>query len=321
MSNTFETLYREMLRIRLIEESIAAAYGDQEMRCPVHLSIGQEAPAVGVCQALRREDVVLSGHRCHAHYLAKGGALKPMIAELYGKSSGCTGGKGGSMHLVDIAAGFLAAAPIVASTIPIAVGTAFSAKRHGIDRVTAVFFGEGATEAGAFHESLNLAALHNLPIVFVCENNFYSVYSPLDVRQPDGREISDVARSLGVTSGSHDGNDVSACFSAASAAIAHARDGNGPFFLEFATYRWREHCGPNVDDDLGYRPPDETAAWRSKCPIFLAEEHMSASGSDIETMKLVARAEITKEIAEAFEFARTSDFPDVSNAYQRVYAR
>lgn len=320
MSHMLETLYREMLRIRLIEESIATAYSDQEMRCPVHLSIGQEAPAVGVCKALKPDDVVMSGHRCHAHYLAKGGALKPMIAELYGKSTGCTGGKGGSMHLIDVAAGFLAAAPIVASTIPIAVGTAFSAKRRGIDRVTAVFFGEGATESGAFHESLNLAALHELPIIFVCENNLYSVYSPLAVRQPDGREIADVARSLGVAAGSHDGNDVMACYPVADAGIAHVRAGNGPYLLEFATYRWREHCGPNFDDDLGYRTLEEAKAWRSKCPILRAEQRLSAEGTDIELLRKTAHTEISAEIREAFEFARKSSFPDASEAYQRVYA-
>lgn len=320
MSNALETLYREMLRIRMIEETIAAAYSDQEMRCPVHLSIGQEGPAVGVCKALHPKDVVMSGHRCHAHYLAKGGALKPMIAELYGKSTGCTGGKGGSMHLVDVAAGFLAAAPIVASTIPIAVGTAFSAKRRGIDRITVVFFGEGATESGAFHESLNLAVLHKLPIIFVCENNLYSVYSPLSARQPDGREITDVARSLGVAAGSHEGNDVSACFSAANTAITHVRGGNGPFFLEFSTYRWREHCGPNFDDDLGYRPADEVNTWQSKCPILQAEELLSASGTDMEPLKSVAQAEFSKEITDAFDFARKSSFPDASEAYRRVLA-
>lgn len=320
MSNALVTLYREMLRIRMIEEAIAAAYSDQEMRCPVHLSIGQEGPAVGVCKALRPEDVVMSGHRCHAHYLAKGGALKPMIAELYGKSTGCTGGKGGSMHLVDVAAGFLAAAPIVASTIPIAVGTAFSAKRRGIDRITTVFFGEGATESGAFHESLNLAVLHKLPIIFVCENNLYSVYSPLTARQPEGRKITDVARSLGVAAGCHEGNDVSACFSAASTAMTHVRGGNGPFFLEFSTYRWREHCGPNFDDDLGYRPADEVNTWQSKCPILQAEELLSASGTDMEPLKSAAQAEFSKEINDAFYFARKSSFPDASEAYRRVLA-
>lgn len=320
MSQTLETLYREMLRIRLIEESIATTYSDQEMRCPVHLSIGQEAPAVGVCKALHHHDVVMSGHRCHAHYLAKGGALKPMIAELYGKSTGCTRGKGGSMHLVDIAAGFLAAAPIVASTIPIAVGTAFSAKRRGMDRITAVFFGEGATESGAFHESLNLAALHKLPIIFVCENNLYSVYSPLSVRQPDGREIVTVAQSLGVAADGLDGNDISACYAAANTAVAQVRNGNGPYLLEFATYRWREHCGPNFDDELGYRTLEEATAWQSKCPILRAEQRLSNEGSDIELLRKTAQTEIAAEIGEAFEYARKSSFPDASEAYQRVYA-
>ncbi len=320
MTPSLETLYRHMLRIRLVEERIADAYSDQEMRCPVHLSIGQEAPAVGICSALRADDVVMSGHRCHAHYLAKGGDLNAMIAELYGKATGCTGGKGGSMHLVDMAVGFLGAAPIVASTIPIAVGTALSAKRRGLDRITVVFFGEGATESGAFHESLNLAVLHKLPIVFACENNFYSVYSPLSVRQPPKREIARVASALGAGANCENGNDVEACLSAAAEAIAYARGGRGPFFLEFSTYRWREHCGPNVDDDLGYRPQEEVDTWRKECPIRQAETRLARDNVDVETLREGLTQEILTEVDAAFEFARSSDFPDAAAAYERVYA-
>ena len=180
-------LYYQMLRIRMVEEAIADLYAQQDMRCPIHLCIGQEAVAVGVCAALAADDYVLSGHRSHGHYLAKGGNLPAMLAEFYGKVTGCCQGKGGSMHLVDLAAGFLGAVPIVGSTMPIAVGTALASVMRGESRVTAVFFGEGATEEGVFHESLNFAALQKLPVVFVCENNLYSVYSPLAVRQPAGR--------------------------------------------------------------------------------------------------------------------------------------
>src|SRR5579859_6536135 len=180
-------LYRGLLRLRLVEERIAELYPEQEMRCPVHLSIGQEAVAVGVCDHLEPADQALSGHRSHGHYLAKGGDLRAMLAELYGRETGCARGKGGSMHLVDLEAGFLGATPIVASTIPIAVGVAFAARLRGQPLVTVAFFGEGATEEGVFHEAANFAALHRLAVVFVCENNLYSVYSPLEVRQPAGR--------------------------------------------------------------------------------------------------------------------------------------
>ena len=181
---TLKKLYREMVRIRIVEESIAEHYPEQEMRCPVHFSIGQEAVAVGVCVHLDPSDHVFSNHRSHGHYLAKGGDLKAMVAEIYGKEAGCSRGFGGSMHLLDLKHGFLGAAPIVGSTIPIAVGSALTATVKEEDRVTVVFLGDGATEEGVFSESLNFAALKQLPVVFVCENNLYSVYSPLSVSQP-----------------------------------------------------------------------------------------------------------------------------------------
>ena len=173
--DTRRALHRGMLYIRTVEERIADMYPEQEMRCPVHLSIGQEAAEAGSGLALERSDYALSGHRSHGHYLAKGGDLKSMMAEIYGKATGCSGGKGGSMHLIDLDAGFLGAVPIVGSTIPIGVGTAFGSKSKGENRVTMIFFGDGATETGVFHESLNFAALHKLPVVFLCENNLYSV--------------------------------------------------------------------------------------------------------------------------------------------------
>ena len=165
-------MLRAMTRIRMVEEEIAKRYPEQQMRCPVHLSIGQEAAAVGVCSALQSTDWAFSGHRNHAHYLAKGGNLKAMLAEIYGKATGCCGGKGGSMHLTDQNAGFIGATPIVGSTVPIAVGAALTAQREGNGRVVVVFLGDGAMEAGVVHESLNFAALKKLPILFACENNF-----------------------------------------------------------------------------------------------------------------------------------------------------
>ena len=208
MNSTSKELYFSMLRIRMVEEKIAELYSEQEMRCPVHLSIGQEAVAVGVCEHLHSQDIIMSAHRAHAHYLAKGGNLKSMLAELYGKSTGCSMGKGGSMHLVDLNSGFFAAVPIVGSTIPIAVGVAWAFKMKKSSNVVAVFLGDGATEEGVFFESLDFASLKNVPILFVCENNLYSVYSQLDVRQAKGRKLSALAESHGIKSFSGNGNNV-----------------------------------------------------------------------------------------------------------------
>ena len=193
-----EDLFFSMLRIRMVEEEIASKYPEQEMRCPVHLSIGQEGAAVGVCSALNTNDWIFSGHRNHAHYLAKGGNLKSMISEIYGKSTGCCGGKGGSMHLTDRSAGFIGATPIVGSTIPIAVGAALTAKRNKSNRVVVIFLGDGAMESGVVHESMNFAATAKLPIIFACENNLYSVYSSLEVRQPRNRKIYKMVKSHGI---------------------------------------------------------------------------------------------------------------------------
>ncbi|MDW8264748.1 MAG: thiamine pyrophosphate-dependent dehydrogenase E1 component subunit alpha [Gemmataceae bacterium] len=313
-------LFVQMLRIRLVEEGIAEHYPAQQMRCPVHLCIGQEAVAVGVCAHLRPQDLVMSGHRSHGHYLAKGGDLKAMLAELHGKVTGCCGGKGGSMHLIDLKAGFLGATPIVASTIPIAVGAAWGSRLRGEDRVVVVFFGEAATEEGVFHEALNFAALKRLPVVFVCENNLYSVYSPLSVRQPPGREVFQLARGHGVEAHQGDGNDLLTVYDLAGGAIRRTRDGRGPVFLEFKTYRWREHCGPNYDNDLGYRTHEEFQSWVERCPIRRLETHLVQEGICQQSELDRIRMEIEAEFADALRFAQESPFPPATALLEHVYA-
>ena len=201
-------LYRSMLKIRRVEERVQALYPEGDMRCPTHFSIGQEAVAAGVCRSLRLEDHVISAHRSHAHYIGKGGNLRAMFAELYGKVDGCASGKGGSMHLIDLSVNFLGCVPIVGSTIPIGVGAAFGAMLQDRAAVTVIFFGDAATETGVFHESVNFAAVHHLPVLFVCENNLYSVNTPLDVRQPGNRTIADLARGHGIRTFQHDGQTV-----------------------------------------------------------------------------------------------------------------
>ncbi len=313
-------LYRRMLRIRLIEETIAHRYAEQEMRCPVHLSVGQEGPAVGVCMGLRPDDLAMSSHRSHGHYLAKGGDLKAMLGELYGRATGTSGGKGGSMHLIDVSCGFIGATPIVGSTIAIAVGAAFGVKMKKQKKVVAAFFGEGSTEEGVFHEALNFAQLKKLPVVFVCENNLYSVYSPLSVRQPPNRPITGLAKAHHIKTLEGDGNDVYETMQLTAQAAQYARSGKGPVFLELTTYRWREHCGPNYDNDIGYRTPAEFEKWKKQDPIARLEKKLLASKALKREEIAAMTATINSEIDEAFRFAKNSPYPDKSELMKDIYA-
>ena len=314
-------LFREMLRIRLVEEEIAAIYPieEQEMRCPVHLSTGQEAVAVGVSAVLRREDQVVSNHRCHAHYLAKVGDLKAMLAELYGKAAGCCGGRGGSMHLFGSDAGMLLSLPIVGSSIPIGVGAALAFKQEARDNVCVVYLGDAALEEGVFHESANFAAVREVPAVFVCENNLYSVYTHLDERQPP-RPLVEMGRAHGLPSCHVDGNDVRAVARAAAEAIDHARRGGGPSFIQADTYRWREHCGPSYDNDLGYRSEAEFEAWRERDPIARLRRRLTEDGVLDAGQEAEITAALAEEIAEAFAFAKAAPLPEPESAGEGVYA-
>ena len=314
------SLYYQILRIRLIEEKIAQLYHQQQMRCPVHLCIGQEAIAVGVCVNLLKKDYLLSNHRSHGHYLAKGGNLKRMLAEIYGKQTGCSAGKGGSMHLVDLAVGILGTTPIVGGIIPVATGVAFGTQMKQKGNVTAVFFGDAATEEGVFFESLNFASLKKLPVLFVCENNFFSVYSPLAVRQPKERNNLALVRSLGIKADKGDGNNILEVYELAKKAIATIRKGKGPYYLEFDTYRWREHCGPNFDNDLGYRTEEDFLKWKKKCPLDLFESKLIKNNilnlSQIENFK----QNIQKEINSAVSFAKKSPYPGSKEMLADIYA-
>ena len=317
---TRQAMFRCALRIRMVEEAIADRYSEQQMRCPVHLSIGQEAVAVGICAALDKSDYAMSTHRAHAHYLAKGGDLRAMLAEIYGKRTGCSSGKGGSMHIVDLEAGMLGSTPIVGSSIPVAVGAAFGSLLKNESRVTVVFFGEGATEEGVFLESLNFAALKMLPVVFVCENNLYSVYSPMDVRQPPSRNRVALAAAHGIESLAGDGNNVEAVHELAQRAVQRARSGAGPTYLEFATYRWREHCGPGYDNNIGYRTESEFIEWRNNCPIESYKSALLRQGSLSEHEIGLAIKSLTSEIDAAFAYAKESPFPEMEEMLASVYA-
>ncbi len=306
------TLFYEMLRIRCVEDKIAELYSEQEMRCPIHLCIGEEAIAVGVCANLRNKDIVMSNHRSHGHYLAKGGNLNALIAELYGKSIGCSRGRGGSMHLIDLNVNFLGSTSIVGGTIPIAVGTAFTSKLKKQDTISVVFFGDGAIEEGVFFESLNFATLKHLPIIFICTNDLFSVYTHISKRQPP-RSISSIAKSHGMITYIGDGNNVIEVYNITKKAIKNIKEMGGPVFIELKTYRWLEHCGPNYDNNLGYRSEEEFKEWITKCPIDNIKN--SLTHSEIYLIK----KEINKEIDIAFSFAKSSAFPDTNTLGEYVY--
>jgi len=311
-------LLRGMLRIRVIEETVAAAYGEQEMRTPTHFSIGQEAPAVGVCTALEPNDVIYSGHRCHAHYLAKGGNLVGMVGELYGKEIGCAKGIGGSVHLNDPRAGIIASSAILGQTMAVAVGSAWAFTMDGSRKIAVTFFGDGAAEEGIFHESLNFASLKKLPVLFICENNLYSTHTPLEVRQPAGVQISERVRSYALPAKQVDGNDVFGVYRAAREAVEWCRSGQGPFFLECMTYRWREHVGPLWDYDKGYRSKAEVDEWIDRCPIKRASERLLERGLCTTEELQKWRDEAKQEIDYAIAVAKTSPFPTVDRMFDEA---
>lgn len=314
-----ELLYR-CKRIRAVEEEIARRYGEQQMRCPTHLSVGQELVGAAAGMILRNDDLAVSSHRAHAHYLGKGGDLKTMIAEIYGKETGCAKGRGGSMHLIDLSCGFAGSTAIVGNSIPVGVGLGLSIKLDGDDRVACIFIGDAATETGSFYESANFAAVQNLPVIFLCENNLYSVYSPLDERQPKNRKIYELAAAINLKSDHVDGMDAEETCAAMDDMVTHVRGGNGPAFLEIATYRWREHCGPNYDNDIGYRAEAEYLAWREKDAQTRLEKEMLAAGTiskaDLDKME----ADIKAEVEDAFTAAINAPFPDKKTAGDYQYA-
>ena len=313
-------LLRDMMRIRVVEEAIAARYAEQKMRCPTHLSVGQEAPAAAAGAVLRATDLAVSGHRAHAHYLAKGGDLRGMIAEIHGKATGCAAGKGGSMHLIDESVGFMGSTAIVGGTVPVGVGLALARSLADGDGVVCVFMGDAVVETGVFAEAVNFAVLRRLPVLFLCENNFYSVYSPLAVRQPQGRPLVEVAKGLGLRVASGDGNNVRDAYRLIDYAVSRLRAGDGPHFIELVTYRWREHCGPEVDNHLGYRTVDEYETWRARDPVAAFRGVLLAEGAIDQAWIEATEAALAAEIDDAFAFAADSPFPDPVEAYTGVYA-
>lgn len=313
--NLSRNLLRTMMRIRAVEEGIADRYSQQKMRCPVHLSIGQEGPAAAIGAVLRQTDMAVSGHRAHAHYLAKGGCLTSMISEIYGKEAGCARGKGGSMHLIDESVGFMGSTAIVGGTVPVGVGLALSLQLSERSDIVCIFLGDAVMETGVFYEAANFALVRNLPVLFFCENNLYSVYSPLSVRQPAGRSLVDVAEGLGLNSVAGDGNDVRASYALAMSAVERLRQGGRPEFIELSTYRWREHCGPDYDNDIGYRSVEEFERWRARDPIESFRSKLLEEMVIDKDWLLNTENEIIQEVSEAFDLAEKSSFPLPLEAY------
>jgi len=310
-----------MRRIRATEEQIAAWVEQGVAHCPCHLGIGQEAVASGVAAALRSSDRLFGNHRSHAHYLAAHGDLYALLAEVLGRDDGCSRGMGGSMHLQSLACGFFGSVPIVAGTIPIAVGAALAAKMDGGSDIAVAFFGDGAAEEGVMHESLNLAASYRLPVLFVCENNQYSSHLDIALRQPSDR-VSRYAEAHRVRAQIVDGNDVAAVARAAGTLVLAARTQGEPAFLEAITYRWRGHVGPKEDVDVGVRRSmEQLTAWKGRDPVRRLEEALLGAGLATAAQLGRLEEEVCAEVRTEAARALTAPWPPESALLDLVYAR
>ena len=306
---TLRMLHETMQRIRKFEEQVAELVSAGEIICPCHLYIGEEAVATGVCATLRKDDYVFSTHRSHGHYLAKGGDMKALMAELYCRATGCSQGRGGSMHLASPDVGLPGSSAIVAGTIPLAVGVALAFSLQKKDNVSVAFFGDGATNEGTFYESLNFASLKKLPVIFVCENNFYSTHMPIAACLAD-TDIHKKAEAFNIPGVRVDGNNIVEIFKVAKKAVEDARSGKGPALIEGMTYRWRGHVGPSYDLNTGLRSKEELEYWMNRCPIKALEEFLLEQNIISESEKSNIYESIEEEIEEALVFAKESPYPD-----------
>lgn len=313
-------LHRSLLVGRCTEQTLAERYKEQEMRTPTHFGVGQEAVAVGVCEALNKKDVVYSHHRCHNHYLAKGGSVYKLASELYGRETGCSKGRGGSVHLTDLENGFVASSAILGETTALAVGSALAFVMDKQARVAATFFGDAVFEEGGLYECFNYASSKGLPVLFVCENNLYSTESPLSVRQPEGTDFCERARSFKVESVQVDGNDVLEVYAAALLLAGRCRSGQGPAFLECLTYRWLEHVGPLYDHDVGriYRTKAEVESWMERCPVKRSSDRLVRLGmKSQQDMDRMAK-EVQQEVVVAVEQAHSAPWPKINDLFENV---
>ncbi|WP_298983067.1 pyruvate dehydrogenase (acetyl-transferring) E1 component subunit alpha [Caldilinea sp.] len=309
-------LLHQMMLIRAFEEAAEQLYLQGLIHGTMHLSVGQEASAVGACAALRPDDYILSTHRGHGHCIAKGARVDLMMAEFFGKETGYCRGRGGSMHMADVETGNLGANGIVAGGVPMAAGVGLSIQMQRQDRVVLVFFGDGATNEGAFHESLNLAAIWNLPVIYFCENNQYAMSMAI-TRASKVEKLSDRACAYGIPGVTVDGNDLLAVYCATKEAVERARSGGGPTLIEAQTYRWKGH---SKSDKQRYRTKEEVKAWQERDPIARLAQKMLEAALLTENDLQQLQADVDAEIAAAIEFAKASPEPDPATIFEGVYA-
>ena len=306
-------LFKQMLLIRRFEEKICEIYHTDVVKSPVHLSIGQEAVAVGVCEALKPSDFVSNTYRCHATHIAKGGDLNKMMAELYGKVDGCAGGKAGSMHLVEIEKGILGASAVVATTIPIAAGWGLALKKDNKKQIIVSFFGDGSTEEGVFSETINFAKIMNLPVLFICENNRLAIHNPLE-RRWAADNICERVATYGIPTYRITSGDVYEIYNGAQKAIEQVRSGQGPAFMEIETYRYRQHVGVAEDLHEDYRDLKEYERWKANDQV----EKLAKEVGELEAARI--EKEVKELIDASIKFSENSRFPDERELYQHVYA-
>jgi TPP-dependent pyruvate/acetoin dehydrogenase alpha subunit len=311
-------LYRIMLTIRRFEERVLIDYHSGAIPGIVHSYIGQEAVATGVCTNLRRDDRIISNHRGHGHCIAKGADLNRMMAEIYGRKTGYCKGKGGSMHIADFAIGMLGANGIVAGGLPIAAGAAIAAQLEGGDKVVVLFFGDGASNEGEFHEVLNLAAIWKLPLIFACENHGYGVNTPVKAATGLQHISKRATGGYGIPSAVIDGNNILAVYEITERALARVRAGRGPVFLEFITYRWRGHYeAPGLPD---LRPVEEIEAWKRKCPVTRFERILLKNGIAKKQALEEINAQVMRQIQAAVDYALASPLPAPEDALEDVFS-
>lgn len=320
-SGLMTDLFASMYLIRRAEEILADEYRTGVMRTPTHFGIGQEAVAVGVCKALNLSDLVYTHHRSHTHYLAKGGNLFGLIAELLGRDGGCSRGRGGSVHIIDLEVGFMGSSPILGHSVALAVGSALANQMNCNKNIAVAFFGEGACDEGAVWEALNFASVRKLPVLFICENNLYATESPLSVRQPNGTSLCERVNSFKIRAEKVDGNDVNKVYQKAKSSVEICRSGGGPVFLECMTYRWREHVGPLWDYEMNrtYRSTNELKEWMKKCPILRLEKELLNLGvvTNIEIKAL--KMHIEEKVLEKLKLAHLSPWPNPNTLFDNVY--